>query len=270
MKQYADLVNRVLTEGEVRIDRTGVGTKSIFGGRIEFDLRERFPLVTIKETRWKVAFLEMLFFLRGDDNIHWLNSQGCHLWDALADKEGNLPKIYGVQWLHWPVSASNVEYSEINQITKLIQGLHNNRQSRRHLVSAWNVAEIEYMALPPCHWAFECYVSNDGHLDMQVHQRSWDLALGAPFNISQYALLLTLLARATGYTPRRLSFCYGDAHVYLNHIEPMKKVLTNTIIKDKCRLVIDTDNTDIFSYKPEDFSVVGYEHHPFVKLPVAV
>ena len=266
MQQYIDLVNRVLREGEPRADRTGVGTLAVFGGRIEFDLRERFPLVTVKETRWKTAFLEMLWFLRGETNTKYLNRHGCTLWDAWADRRGNLGPVYGAQWRRW----RDTEWDDVDQIAVLIDGLKNNPQGRRHIVSAWNVAELDYMALPPCHWAFQCYVSNSGELDMQVNQRSWDLALGAPFNIAQYALLLTLLARATGLKPRKLAFAFGDAHIYQNHVEAMREVVQRPVVEDIAMLAIGTDNRDIDRYVLDDFQVLGYLPHPFVKLDVAV
>ena len=266
MQQYVDLVNRVLREGEPRADRTGVGTLAVFGGHIEFDLRERFPLVTVKETRWKTAFLEMLWFLRGETNTKYLHRHGCTLWDAWANGSGNLGPVYGAQWRRWREN----EWDDVDQIAVLIDGLKNNPQGRRHIVSAWNVAELDCMALPPCHWAFQCYVSNSGELDMQVNQRSWDLALGAPFNIAQYALLLTLLARAARLEPRKLAFAFGDAHIYQNHIEPMREVVQRPVVDGIATLDIATDNTDIDLYYPEDFRVYGYAPHPFVKLDVAV
>lgn len=266
MKQYVDLVNRVLREGEPRADRTGVGTLAVFGGRIEFDLRERFPLVTVKETRWKTAFLEMLWFLRGEPNTEYLRQHGCTLWDAWADENGNLGPVYGAQWREWPAAKK----SYVDQIAVLIDGLKNNPQGRRHIVSAWNVAELDDMALPPCHWAFQCYVSNSGELDMQVNQRSWDLALGAPFNIAQYALLLTLLARATGLEPRKLAFAFGDAHIYQNHVEAMREVVQRPVVDDIAGLAVTTTHTNIDCYVIEDFKVLGYAPHPFVKLDVAV
>ena len=272
MQQYVDLVNRVLADGEVRNDRTGVGALAVFGGRVEFDLRERFPLVTVKETRWKTAVLEMLWFLRGDDNTKYLQQHGCKLWDAWANVDGFLGPIYGAQWRAWPSLTGGyvVEIEPIDQVRNLIDGIKNNPQGRRHIVSAWNVADIPYMALPPCHWAFQCYVSNSGELDMQVNQRSWDLALGAPFNIAQYALLLTLLARATCTEPRHLAFVFGDAHIYQKHVEAMREVVQRPLLRDLATLVISTPNTDIDGYEPEDFDILGYLPHPFVKLEVAV
>lgn len=263
MKPWSDLVRRVLDTGEFRPDRTGVGTLSVFGGHMQFDLRERFPLVQAKETRWKVAFLEMLWFLRGEGDTRWLNEHGCKLWDAWADEDGRLGPIYGSQWRSYGDTGTD-------QVSELIEGIKSNPAGRRHIVSAWDVDELHLMALPPCHHMHQAYASNDGHLDLMVHQRSWDLALGAPFNLAAYALLLTLYARATDRKPRYLHYTYGDAHVYTNHIDAMREVLAREFTEDRARLVITTDNTDIDGYKPEDFQIEGYEPQPFVKLPVAV
>jgi thymidylate synthase len=446
MKAWKDLVQEVISNGEWRRDRTGVGTLSVFGGSLKFDLRERFPLVQAKETRWKVAFLEMLFFISGSTNAKWLNQRGSKLWDEWADQSGNLGPVYGFNWRRWGAKPDNIpqprprlreglaatfcgvangegrKYSmvdsvwanmisrcynpadpmyaayggkgvhvcdrwlefrafeedaetlpgwpgqrpstvgleidkdingdgftyspdmcawvsreenseasklqwlytiesvsdgehhtfvnakqfckqrglsfgsfsalwndpdartrggfrlisrlplrrEIDQVRNMIEGLRNNPYGRRHIVSAWNVAQLDQMSLPPCHWAHQCYVSDEGWLDMQVYQRSWDLALGAPFNIAQYALLLHLYARATGLKPRFLHFAYGDAHVYMNHVGAMEEVLKREYEEDSAQLMITTDNTDIDGYKPGDFEIVGYRPEPFVKLEVAV
>lgn len=272
--QYRELVKRILTEGEERKDRTGTGTISVFGGHMKFDLRERFPLVQCKETRYKIAFLEMLWFLRGDSHTNYLKDNNCKLWDAWADESGNLGPIYGVQWRHW----MNAEYADwgdliwtgIDQVKQAIEGVKNNPNGRRHIVSAWNVGELDEMALPPCHWAHQLYATNDGYLDIQVNQRSWDIGLGCPFNIAQYALLLHLYARATDRKPRYLNFSYGDAHLYNDHVEQMKKVIENLEWDDNAKIVFNTDNLDIDGYKPEDFEIIGYKHNPFVKLEVSV
>lgn len=266
MKNYIDLVAKILQKGEDRMDRTGVGTRSIFGHQLEFDLRDRFPLVTAKETRWKVAFLEMLWFLRGESNTEWLHKHGCRLWDAWADKNGELGPIYGFQWREWRDGRT-----EVDQIKNLIDELKNNPQSRRHIVTAWNVADIPFMALPPCHWAHQCYVSNSGFLDLKLFLRSSDVALGLPFNICQYALLTHLYARAAGLLPRRLIVDIGDAHLYQNHIEAMCKVVAEgPVYGDRATLLIHTSNTDIDGYKPDDFEIMGYQPNAFVKLEVAV
>jgi len=267
MKNYIDLVDKIICTGERRQDRTGVGTLSIFGGSIEWDLRDRFPLVTAKETRWRTAFLEMLWFLRGESAIDWLNKNGSKLWDAWADDRGRLGPIYGVQWRGWPDSEGNY----IDQVAVMINGIVSNPTGRRHIVSAWNVTDLDDMALPPCHAWHQCYAGGDEWLDMQVYQRSWDVALGAPFNIAQYALLLHLYARATGRKARRLVFAYGDAHLYLNHVDTMKRVVAaGPVWGDSSQLVIKTDNTDIDGYKIDDFDIVGYHPREFVKLEVAV
>lgn len=267
MKQYLDLVARIIREGEPRDDRTGVGTLAVFGANLEFDLRERFPLVTAKETRWRTAFLEMLWFLRGGNTTKWLHDHGIKLWDAWADSDGGLGPIYGVQWRCWHDRLNN---DSIDQVHELIHSLRTAPDGRRHLVTAWNVADLPYMALPPCHWAHQCYVSNDGHLDLKLFLRSSDVALGLPFNIAQYALLTHLYARAANLKPRRLLVDIGDAHLYLNHVTPMLKVLDDGPVDDKARLVIRTDNTDIDGYKLTDFDIEGYAPRPFVKLEVAV
>lgn len=274
MKQYVDLGKRILREGELRHDRTGVGTLSVFDARMEFDLRKRFPLVTVKETRWKTAFLEMLWFLRGEEYVDYLHQNGCKLWDAwvLNKATGHVGPIYGVQWRKWADLCDND--FEFDQVRILIDGLKNHPHGRRHLVSAWNVADLGHMALPPCHWAHQCYVSNDGHLDLKLFLRSSDFALGLPFNIAQYALLTHLYARAAGLTARRLIVDIGDAHIYLNHVDAMIVVLDRACLSelDVCtaELKFNTDNKDIDGYHPHDFEIVGYEHHDHVPLAVAV
>lgn len=280
MKQYIELGKRILAEGELRHDRTGVGTISVFGANMTFDLRERFPLVTVKETRWKTAFLEMLWFLRGDDSTQWLNDHGCKLWDAWVKKgySNYLGPIYGMQWRVWS-SARHLNNGEpmFDQVAILIDGLKNNPHGRRHIVSAWNVAELNDMALPPCHWAHQCYVSNDGHLDLKLFLRSSDFALGLPFNIAQYALLTELYARAAGLTARRLIVDIGDAHIYSNHVDAMREVLRRPSLSLEThkpafntRLIFNTDNTDIDGYKPGDFDIADYYSHDHVPLQVAV
>ena len=275
--QYRELVKRILIEGEERHDRTGTGTISVFGGHMKFDLRERFPLVQCKETRYKVAFLEMLWFLRGEGDTSYFNQHNCKLWNAWADDVGDLGQIYGVNWRGWKTyyevegyHGEYLTYDNIDQVKEVIEAINNNPNSRRHIVSAWNVGELDEMALPPCHWAHQLYATNDGYLDMQVNQRSWDIGLGCPFNIAQYALLLHLYSRATGRKPRYLHFSYGDAHLYKDHIEQMKEVVGRDVCYDNAQIVFHTHNTDIDGYKPEDFEIVGYKHKPFVKLEVSV
>jgi len=283
MKQYVDLLNNILSNGEERGDRTGVGTVSIFGGQLSFDLRESFPLVTIKKTLWKSAFIEMLWFLRGESNTHFLKQYDVPIWDKWADKDGNLGPIYGVQWRQWPgksyvevsvdenIQVSAKQEANIDQIKLLIDGIKKNPNGRRHIVTAWNPTYLDVMGLPPCHRDFQCYVSNDGHLDLMMAIRSWDTGLGGPFNIAQYALLTHLIARATGLKPRHLKINYGDAHIYANHVELLHDMLVQRKpIESNIELVFNTDNVDIDGYKPEDFDIVGYDCHPFIKLPIAV
>lgn len=288
MKQFAQLFQKILDEGEEKHDRTGVGTLSIFGGQVCFDLRERFPLVTQKKTLWKSAFIEMLWFLRGENNTKYLKDHNVPIWDAWADKDGNLGPIYGVQWRKWPGKVNwkssygdDNEYlgtncfsekpADIDQIQLLIDGIKKNPNGRRHIVTAWNPTYIADMGLPPCHRDFQCYVSNDGQLDLMMTIRSWDTALGGPFNIAQYALLTHLIARATGLKARHLKINYGDAHLYLNHVDQIRTMLqTCAPIECPTRLVVNTDNVDIDGYKIEDFDIIGYESHPFIKLPIAV
>lgn len=268
MQNYLNLVERIITKGEPRNDRTGVGTLAVFGANLEFDLSARFPLVTAKETRWRTAFLEMLWFLRGEDNTCWLNHHGCKLWDAWADEHGFLGPIYGVQWRSW---YDDVGEGLVDQVKALIEGLRANPTGRRHIVTAWNVADLNDMALPPCHWAHQCYVTNDGRLDLKLFLRSSDVALGLPFNIAQYALLCHLYARAADLKPGRLLVDIGDAHLYSDHVEPMKRVLHDgPVWGDGAQLVINTGNTDIDGYDISDFQIDDYHPRPFVKLEVAV
>jgi thymidylate synthase len=294
---YIELLQKILREGEERKDRTGVGTLSIFGGQLTFDLRDALPVVTIKKTLWKSAFIEMLWFLRGESNTNFLKEYNIPIWDDWADENGNLGPIYGVQWRKWPgkvkiadtVPEGNHLYStqeiisfqdhsaccvyqeHLDQVTALIEGIKKNPNGRRHIVTAWNPTYLSEMGLPPCHRDFQCYVSNDGHIDLMMAIRSWDTALGGPFNIAQYALLTHLIGRATGLKPRYLKINYGDAHLYLNHVEPIREMIqTRAPIECKPTLLVNTDNTDIDGYKPEDFDIVGYEFNPFIKLPIAV
>lgn len=312
MKQYVELVRRAMTEGEVREDRTGVGTKSIFGGQVEFDLRQAFPLVTVKKTLWQSAFIELLWFLRGEQNTKFLKDHKVPIWDDWADAQGNLGPVYGVQWRKYPgkihqVALSNIHdaianpkhplnsvisrenfigFSEhradngdmiylyqakIDQLRALIEGIKQSPKGRRHIVSAWSVGVLNDMALPPCHYVFQCYVSNDNHLDLMLNMRSWDISLGAPFNIAQYALLTHLIARSTKLTPRKLIINYGDAHIYCNHLDAMEKRITEfEPIACNPKLIINTDNVDIDGYNIKDFSIIDYESHSFLKLPIAV
>jgi thymidylate synthase len=288
MKQYVELLSNIIEHGEERHDRTGVGTKAIFGGQLTFDLRERFPLVTVKETRWRKAFIEMLWFLRGEPNTSFLKAHDVGIWDEWA-KDGQLGPVYGVQWRGWKqhkvVNAEEViehdnhsktyldtklSVTEIDQVKELINKLKHKPHDRRLIVSAWNVAELGTMALPPCHRDFQCYVTNDGYLDLMWAQRSVDTMLGLPFNIAQYALLSHMLAQCAGLKPRFLKVNYGDAHIYLNHIEAAQQVIKLQPIECPTKLVMNPYKTDIDSFVIDDFDITGYESHPFIKLPVAV
>lgn len=302
MLNFYNLIRRVIGSGQVRGDRTGTGTLSVFGGgELEFNLRESFPLVTFKETKWKSSFVEMLWFLRGEPNTDFLLKHNVHIWDEWADSAGHLGPIYGVQWRKWKGSLKQVPVSQAeaykfedfvglaenraevageqirlyqtytDQIAELIHMLKTNPEGRRHIVTAWNPAYLKLMGLPPCHRDFQCYVNNDGTLDLKMAIRSWDLGLGGSFNIAQYGLLTHLLARAANLKPGTLRISYGDAHVYLNHVEKLNEHMALHGPK-KCspQLVINTSNTDIDGYKLEDFDIVGYESGPFLKLPIAV
>lgn len=290
MKQYVDLLQDILQNGEKRIDRTNVGTLSIFGGQQTFDLRERFPLVTVKKTLWKSAFIEMLWFLRGEDNTDYLKVHDVPIWDKWADDDGKLGPVYGVQWRHWlkytlvpsldhtdhfdgstTYHNAKVMVSKIDQVKGLIDRIKANPQDRRLIVSAWNVADLPDMALPPCHRDFQCYVSNDGQLDLMMNIRSWDTGLGNPFNTAQYAFLTHLIARATNLRPRFLKINYGDAHIYLDQVPLISDWLSKySPINCDTHLVYKTINVDIDKYSIDDFDVVNYESNPFLKLPIAV
>ena len=262
MQNYLNLVERIITKGEPREDRTGVGTLAVFGASLEFNLRDRFPLVTAKETRWRTAFLEMLFFIGGHTNVRWLEERGSKLWTPWADEDGELGPVYGKNWRDW---------RGIDQMHLMINSLRQNPNGRRHLVTAWNVELLDNMALPPCHWAHQCFVTNDKHLDLKLFMRSSDVALGLPFNIAAYALLNHLYARAANLKPGRLLVDIGDAHLYSNHVEPMKRVLHDgPVWGDSAQLVINTGNVDIDGYDIGDFQIDGYHPRPFVKLEVAV
>lgn len=299
MKNFYDLIQHAILHGDKRGDRTGTGTRSIFGGQLVFNLEERFPLVTFKETRYKSAFIEMLWFLRGEPNLNYLHKHNVHIWDEWADPIGNLGPIYGVQWRRWKGDLVAVKLDDceryrhddfvgiqerraedgqqvrlyqthVDQIAELIKSIKTNPEGRRHIVTAWNPAYIKEMGLPPCHRDFQCYV-RDGKLDLMMAIRSWDLGLGGSFNIAQYALLTHLLARATGLKAGRLLINYGDAHVYENHVKLLYDHMQKWgAMDDECKLVINTANTDIDGYKPEDFEVTGYKSGPFLKLPIAV
>ena len=264
MKQYLELLDRILTEGIKKEDRTGTGTVSIFGNQMRFNLEEGFPLLTTKKLHLKSIIYELLWFSRGDANIKYLKEHGVSIWDEWADENGDLGPVYGHQWRSWPDENGGT----IDQIKNVVNQIRNNPNSRRMIVSAWNVAEVERMALPPCHTMFQFYVAN-GRLSLQLYQRSADTFLGVPFNIASYALLLQMMAQVTGLKAGDFIHTTGDTHLYLNHIEQAKLQLTRTP-RPLPRMVINPDVKDIFDFKFEDFQLEGYDPWPHIKAAVSV
>lgn len=262
MQQYLSLVREVLEKGEKKEDRTGVGTISVFGMQRKYDLREGFPLLTTKKVLFKGVLRELLWFLKGSTNIHDDLTQHTPIWDAWADEKGELGPIYGYQWRHWPTP----EGHDIDQIQQVIDTIKTNPDSRRIIVSAWNVADIPKMALPPCHLLFQFYVVN-GRLDCQLYQRSADIALGVPFNIASYALLMHMVAQECSLTPGIFTHTLGDAHIYLNHVEGLKKQLTRA---PKSLPTLKITPKPFWDLLFEDFTIENYEHDPFIKFEVAV
>ena len=264
MKQYLDLLDRILTEGVKKEDRTGTGTISVFGNQMRFNLEEGFPLLTTKKLHLKSIIYELLWFLRGDTNIKYLKDHGVSIWDEWADENGELGPVYGHQWRSWPDENGGT----IDQIQNVVNQIKNNPDSRRMIVSAWNVAEVERMALPPCHTMFQFYVAN-GRLSLQLYQRSADTFLGVPFNIASYALLLQMMAQVTGLKAGDFIHTTGDTHLYLNHLEQAKLQLTRTP-RPLPRMIINPDVKDIFDFKYEDFQLEGYDPWPHIKAAVSV
>ena len=264
MKQYLELLDRILTEGVKKEDRTGTGTVSIFGNQMRFNLDEGFPLLTTKKLHLKSIIYELLWFLRGDTNIKYLKEHGVSIWDEWADENGELGPVYGHQWRLWPDENGGT----IDQIENVVNQIKNNPDSRRMIVSAWNVAEVERMALPPCHTMFQFYVAN-GRLSLQLYQRSADTFLGVPFNIASYALLLQMMAQVTGLKAGDFIHTTGDTHLYLNHIEQARLQLTRTP-RPLPRMVINPDVKDIFDFRYEDFQIEGYDPWPHIKAAVSV
>ena len=264
MKQYLDLLDRILTEGVKKEDRTGTGTISVFGNQMRFNLEEGFPLLTTKKLHLKSIIYELLWFLRGDTNIKYLKDHGVSIWDEWADENGELGPVYGHQWRSWPDENGGT----IDQIQNVVNQIKNNPDSRRMIVSAWNVAEVERMALPPCHTMFQFYVAN-GRLSLQLYQRSADTFLGVPFNIASYALMLQMMAQVTGLKAGDFIHTTGDTHLYLNHIEQAKLQLTRAP-RPLPRMVINPDVKDIFDFKYEDFQLEGYDPWPHIKAAVSV
>ncbi len=264
MKQYLDLMQHVLDNGVEKSDRTGTGTKSIFGHQMRFDLSEGFPLVTTKKCHLRSILHELLWFLKGDTNISYLQENGVKIWDEWADEEGNLGPVYGYQWRSWP-SASG---KHIDQITQLIDQIKFPPDSRRLIVSAWNVGEIENMALPPCHAFFQFYVA-EGKLSCQLYQRSADIFLGVPFNIASYALLTMMVAQVCNLELGDFVHTFGDAHIYSNHYEQVNLQLSREL-KSLPTMKINPNVKNIFDFKYEDFELTDYEPHPHIKAPVAI
>ncbi|MAC96489.1 MAG: thymidylate synthase [Flavobacteriales bacterium] len=264
MQQYHDLIQRILKEGTKKEDRTGTGTISVFGHQMRFDLSEGFPLVTTKKVHLRSIIHELLWFLSGDTNISYLKENGVSIWDEWADEEGNLGPVYGSQWRSWPTA----DGKHIDQIKKVIDQLKNNPDSRRIIVSAWNVAEIENMALPPCHAFFQFYVA-DGKLSCQLYQRSADTFLGVPFNIASYALLTMMMAQVCGLKAGDFVHTFGDAHLYSNHLGQAKLQLSREI-RPLPKMKINPEVKSIFDFKYEDFKLEGYDPHPHIKAAVAV
>lgn len=264
MKQYLDLLNKIMTEGVVKGDRTGTGTKSIFGYQMRFNLSEGFPLLTTKKLHLKSIIHELLWFLAGDTNIKYLNDNKVTIWDEWADENGDLGHVYGYQWRSWPTP----DGSHIDQISQLVEQIKNNPNSRRLIVSAWNVADIDNMALPPCHALFQFYVA-DGRLSCQLYQRSADVFLGVPFNIASYALLTMMIAQVTGLQPGEFVHTLGDTHIYLNHFEQVQTQLERTP-RALPRMKINPDVKSIFDFRYEDFTLEEYDPYPTIKAPIAV
>jgi thymidylate synthase len=264
MKQYLQLLSEVLENGVDRSDRTGTGTRSIFGHQMRFDLSQGFPLLTTKKLHIKSIIYELLWFLRGDTNVRWLQERGVKIWDAWADENGDLGPVYGSQWRSWPDGKGG----HIDQIANIVAQIKSKPESRRHVVSAWNPAEVDEMALPPCHCLFQFYVAN-GKLSCQLYQRSGDVFLGVPFNIGSYALLTYMVAQVSGLEVGDFVHTFGDVHLYANHFEQAKLQLTREP-KPLPRLIINPERKDIFGFEFEDFEIVDYDPHPHIKAAVAV
>jgi thymidylate synthase len=264
VRQYHDLLRLVLKEGVARSDRTGTGTLSIFGAQARFDLRERFPLLTTKKLHLKSIIYELLWFLRGETNIRYLNEHGVTIWDEWADENGNLGRVYGAQWRDWR-GANGIR---VDQIDKVISEIRENAPSRRLIVSAWNPAEIDEMALPPCHVLFQFYV-NDGELSCQLYQRSADLFLGVPFNIASFSLLTMMMAQVCDLAPGDFVHTFGDLHLYQNHLEQAREQLSREC-RPLPRLQLNRAITQIEGFRFEDFTLLDYNPHPSIKAPIAV
>ena len=264
MLAYLELLRRVRDEGALKSDRTGTGTRSLFGCQMRFDLARGFPLVTTKRVHLKSVVYELLWFLRGDTNVAWLREHGVTIWDEWADAAGELGPVYGKQWRSWPAPGGG----HVDQIARVIDNLRTNPDSRRILVSAWNVGELDHMALLPCHALFQFYVAN-GKLSCQLYQRSCDTFLGVPFNIASYALLTMMIAQVTGLEPGEFVWTGGDTHLYSNHFEQVREQLARKP-RELPTLRINPDVKDLFAFTIDDFALEGYDPHPSIKAPIAV
>jgi thymidylate synthase len=264
MRTYLDLLQRLLSDGAVKGDRTGTGTRSLFGYQMRFDLADGFPLVTTKRLHLKSIVHELLWFLAGDTNVRYLRENGVTIWDEWADERGELGPVYGHQWRSWPTPEGGV----IDQIAQLVTDIRRNPDSRRLIVTAWNPADVPRMALPPCHCLFQFYVA-DGRLSCQLYQRSADVFLGVPFNIASYALLTHMVAQVTGLKPGDFIHTLGDAHLYLTHVEQAELQLSRTP-RPLPKLVLNPDVSDLFAFRYEDIAFENYDPHPAIKAPVAV
>jgi thymidylate synthase len=264
MKQYLELLDHVIKNGVTKHDRTGTGTISVFGYQMRFNLDDGFPLMTTKKLHTKSIIHELLWFLSGNTNVKYLQDNGVRIWNEWADADGNLGPVYGYQWRSWPAADGR----HVDQIKQVIESLRQNPDSRRHIVSAWNAGEIDKMALPPCHILFQFYVAN-GKLSCQLYQRSADIFLGVPFNITSYALLTHMVAQVTGYKPGEFIHTLGDAHIYLNHIDQVKLQLTRVPMKLP-ELKLNPDVKDIFEFTYNDFTFEGYNAHPGIKGEISV
>lgn len=264
MKQYLDLLQKISEEGVLKHDRTGVGTKSIFGYQMRFDLSKGFPLLTTKKVHLKSIIYELLWFIKGDTNIKYLHDHKVTIWDEWADENGDLGPVYGHQWRSW----AGADGKSIDQLSEVIHSLKSNPDSRRHIVSAWNVSEVSKMALPPCHALFQFYVA-DGKLSCQLYQRSADVFLGVPFNIASYALLTMMIAQECGYQPGDFVHTLGDAHIYTNHFEQVATQLGREP-RELPVMRLNPEVKSVFDFDYEDFTLEGYDPHPLIKAPIAV
>jgi len=263
-RQYLDLLEELLERGAMKSDRTGTGTRSVFGRQMRFGLGESFPLLTTKKLHLKSIVYELLWFLRGDTNVKWLQERGVTIWDEWADENGELGPVYGYQWRHWRTLGGG----EIDQIKAVLSSIKAKPDSRRHMVTAWNPADVDRMALPPCHALFQFYVA-EGRLSCQMYQRSADVFLGVPFNIASYALLTLMVAQVSGLEPGEFVLTLGDAHLYLNHLEQAREQLSRTPHPFP-RMRLNPAVKDLFAFKYEDFTLEGYEPHAAIKAPIAV